>query len=69
VEQDEYDTAAQASIRDVADCTARADAQVKKVLEGVLAQRRSAAVASGLRGGVVAGNPGELLVAGRIGWS
>jgi SRSO17 transposase len=47
VEQDEYDTAVLASIGDVADCTARADAQVKKVLEGVLAQRRSTAVASG----------------------
>jgi len=46
VEQDEYDTAALASIGDVADCTARADAQVKNVLEGVLAQRRSTAVAS-----------------------
>jgi DDE superfamily endonuclease len=46
VEQDEYDTAVLASIGDVADCTARADAQVKNVLEGVLAQRRSTAVAS-----------------------
>jgi SRSO17 transposase len=46
VERDEYDTAALASIGDVADCTARADAQVKDVLEGVLAQRRSTAVAS-----------------------
>ena len=46
MEQDEYDTAALASIGDVADCTARADAQVKNVLEGVLAQRRSIAVAS-----------------------
>lgn len=47
MEHDKDDTAAQASIGDVADCAARADAQVKKVLEGVLAQRRSAAVASG----------------------
>jgi SRSO17 transposase len=47
VEHDKDDTAAQASIGDIAGCTARADAQVKKVLEGVLAQRRSAAVASG----------------------
>jgi SRSO17 transposase len=46
VEQDECDTAALASIGDVADCMARADAQVKNVLEGVLAQRRSTAVAS-----------------------
>ena len=38
-------TAAVASIEDVADCTARADAQVRKVLGVVMAQRRSAAVA------------------------
>jgi hypothetical protein len=69
VEQDEYDTAALASMGDVADCTARADAQVKNVLEGVLAQRRSAAVASGYVAALSPGNPGELLVAGRIGWS
>lgn len=36
-----------ASIRDVADCTASADAQVRAVLGRVLAQRRSAAVAAG----------------------
>ena len=36
-----------ASIDDVADCAARADAQVRNVLQGVMAQRRSAAVASG----------------------
>jgi hypothetical protein len=46
VEQGEYDTAALASIGGAADCTARADAQVKNVLEGVLAHRRSTAVAS-----------------------
>ena len=39
-------TAAVASIEDVADCTARADAQVSAVLRRVMAQRRSAAVAS-----------------------
>lgn len=39
-------TATVASIKDVADCTARADAQVRRVLLGVMAQRRSAAVAS-----------------------
>ena len=47
VELNDDDTAAAASIEDVADCTARADAQVKAVLRGVMAQRRSAAVASG----------------------
>jgi hypothetical protein len=45
VEQDGYDTAAQASIGDVADCAARADDQVTKVLRAVMAQRRSAAAA------------------------
>jgi SRSO17 transposase len=45
VEQDECATAAQASIVDVADCTARADTQVRAVLGEVMAQRRSAAVA------------------------
>ena len=38
-------TAAAASIEDVADCTARADAQVGAVLQGVMAQRRSASAA------------------------
>ena len=47
VEQDEYDTAALASIGDVADCVARADAQVRAVLGEVMAQCRSTAVASG----------------------
>jgi SRSO17 transposase len=47
VEQDEYDTAALASIGDVADCVARADAQVRAVLGEVMAQGRSTAVASG----------------------
>jgi SRSO17 transposase len=45
VGQDGYDTAAQASIGYVADCAARADDQVTKVLRAVMAQRRSAAVA------------------------
>jgi SRSO17 transposase len=45
VEQDEYTTAAQASIVDIADRTARADAQVRAILGEVMAQRRSAAVA------------------------
>jgi hypothetical protein len=47
VEQDEYGTAALASIGDVADCVARADAQVRAVLGEVMAQRRSTAVAAG----------------------
>ena len=38
-------TAAAASIEDVAECTARADAQVWAVLLGVMAQRRSASAA------------------------
>ena len=41
------DTAAWASIEDVAACTARADAQVRAVLVRVLAQRRSAEAAIG----------------------
>jgi SRSO17 transposase len=45
VEQDGYDTAAQASIGDVTDCAARADDQVTTVLRAVMAQQRSAAVA------------------------
>lgn len=47
VKQINGNTAAVASIEDVADCAARADAQVRHVLRGVMAQRRSAAVASG----------------------
>ncbi len=38
-------TAAQASIGDVAACAARVDAQVRAVLGGVMAQRRSVGVA------------------------
>jgi SRSO17 transposase len=45
VEQDEYATAARASIEDVADCTARVETQVRAVLGEVMAQRRSAGVA------------------------
>jgi SRSO17 transposase len=47
VKQDNDNTAAMARIEDVADCAARADAQVRTVLQGVMAQRRSAVVASG----------------------
>jgi SRSO17 transposase len=47
VEHNNDNTAAVASIEDVADCTVRADAQVRSVLQGVMAQRRSAAVAFG----------------------
>jgi SRSO17 transposase len=45
VERDDHDTAAQASIEDVADCASRVDTQVRAVLGAVMAQRRSAAVA------------------------
>ena len=45
MDQDQYTTAAQASILDVADRMARVDTQVKAVLGEVLAQRRSVAVA------------------------
>jgi SRSO17 transposase len=47
VEHNNDNTAAVASIEDVADCAARADAQVRAVLRGVMAQRRSAAAAFG----------------------
>ncbi len=47
MKQNNENTAAVASIEDVADCAARADAQVRAVLGRVMAQRRSAAVASG----------------------
>ena len=45
MELNDDDTAAVASIEDVADCTARADAQVRSILGTVMAQHRSAAVA------------------------
>jgi SRSO17 transposase len=45
VRQDDHDTAAWASVEDVAGCAERVDARVRAVLGGVLAQRRSAAVA------------------------
>ena len=45
VRKQEDATAAQASIEDVAACAARVDAQVRSVLGGVMAQRRSAEVA------------------------
>ena len=58
MEEDNNDTAAWASIDDVAVCTARVDAQVRAVLGRVLAQRRSVEVAFGylsvLRSGVKA---------------
>ncbi len=47
VETDTDDTAAWARVEDVAACAARVDAQVRVVLGRVLAQRRSAEVASG----------------------
>jgi SRSO17 transposase len=45
VTNDNYDTAAEASIGDVSGCADRVDAQVRRVLGGVLAQRRSAGTA------------------------
>ena len=45
MEHNNDNTAAVARIEDVADCAARADAQVRNVLRGVMAQRRSAAAA------------------------
>jgi SRSO17 transposase len=45
VERDDHNTAAQASIEDVAACAERVDAQVRAVLGAVLAQRRSTVVA------------------------
>jgi len=45
VRQDEYTTAAQASIEDIADCAARADTRVRAILGEVMAQGRSAGVA------------------------
>ncbi len=47
MKQNNEDTAAVASIEDVADCTARADAQVRAVLRRVMAQRRSVETALG----------------------
>jgi hypothetical protein len=47
VEENNNDTAAWASIGDIADCTARVDAQVRAVLGRVLAQRRRVEVAFG----------------------
>jgi hypothetical protein len=45
VEHNNTSTAAAASIEDLAECTARADAQVWAVLQTVMAQRRSASAA------------------------
>lgn len=45
MDQDQHDTAAQASIEDVADCASSVDTQVRAILGEVLAQQRSAAVA------------------------
>src|SRR4029453_15668514 len=45
VTQDEHTTAARASIEDVADCTARADTQLRAILGQVMAQARSVGVA------------------------
>ena len=45
METNNTDTAASARIEDVADCAAQVDAQVKRVLGRVMAQRRSVEVA------------------------
>ena len=45
VDHSNNDTAAVASIEDLAECTARADARIETVLQTVMAQRRSTAVA------------------------
>jgi len=55
VEENNNDTAAWASIDDVADCTAGVDAQVRRVLGRVLAQRRSVEVAFGYLSALAAG--------------
>jgi hypothetical protein len=54
-------TAAVASIKDVLDCTARADALVSGVLDPVMAQRRGCRHGAGLREGAVTAGRGELL--------
>jgi hypothetical protein len=72
VEENNNDTAAWASIDDVAACTARVDAQVRAVLVRVLAQRRSAEVAfayvSALSPGVKANCWAIAEAAGHEGW-
>ena len=60
--QDNDNTAAVASVEDVGDSTARTDAQVRSVLRGVMAQRRSATVAFDYVAGL---SPGRGRTAGR----
>ena len=71
--RDEYTTAAQASIEDVAEGTARVDAQVRAVLGEVTAQGRSADVAfdyvAALSPGVKANCWSLAESAGHEGWS
>ncbi len=45
VDHSNIDTAAVASIEDLAECTASVDAQIEAVLRGMMAQRRSTEVA------------------------
>ena len=45
VDHSNNDTAAVASIEDLAECTASVDARIETVLQGVMAQRRSVVVA------------------------
>lgn len=72
MEHNNDNTAAVASIEDVADCTARVDAQVRAVLGRVMAQRRSAAVASGYVAALAPGVKANCWVlaesAGHDGW-
>jgi ferric-dicitrate binding protein FerR (iron transport regulator) len=69
VEHNNDNTAAVASIEDVADCTARADAQVRTVLRGVMAQRRSAAAAFGYVAALAPGVKANCWSLAGIGWS
>jgi SRSO17 transposase len=55
VTNDNYDTAAEASIGDVSGCADRVDAQVREVLGRVLAQRRSAGTAFAYVAGLAPG--------------
>ena len=52
---DNYDTAAKASIGEVSGCADRVDAQVREVLGRVLAQRRSAGTALAYVAGLAPG--------------
>ncbi|MGH3255216.1 MAG: hypothetical protein ACRDOU_07360 [Streptosporangiaceae bacterium] len=72
MKQDNDNTAAVARIEAVADCAARADAQVRSVLWRVMARRRSAAVASDYVAGLSPGTKANCWSiaesAGHVGW-